>query len=98
MSEAVSSASDAEAAPRLEVSPNPSRGGVSVALTLGAPTAVEVAVYDVLGRRVAVLHAGPLDAGPHAFRLDRGDLPPGVYVVRASAGDTLASRTLTWLR
>ena len=40
------------------------------------------AVYDVLGRRVALLHEGMLGAGRHAFGLDGGALPAGVYVVR----------------
>src|SRR5690606_22846876 len=43
---------------RLEVHPNPSRGSAAVTLTLVHPSEVEVSVYDVLGRRVAVLAGG----------------------------------------
>jgi len=44
-----------------------------------------VSAYDALGRRVAVLHGGPLAAGVHEFALDAASLAPGVYVVRATA-------------
>ena len=40
-------------------------------------------LYDVLGRRVATLHNGALDAGPnHRPALDGHDLSSGLYLVR----------------
>ncbi len=69
----------------LSVAPNPSRGSARVMFALDEPTRVRVAVYDVLGREVALLHDGPLADGTHALALDRGArLAPGVYVVRAA--------------
>ena len=59
-------------------------------LPLGGARSAEVALYDLRGRRVALLHRGPLDgAGPHAFswdgRDDAGaDLPSGVYFAQLS--------------
>ncbi|HLT47853.1 MAG TPA: hypothetical protein VK002_11540, partial [Rubricoccaceae bacterium] len=53
--------------PGLEVVPNPSRGSAAVTLTLPRPSEVEVAVYDALGRRVAILSSGYYDAGHHAL-------------------------------
>ncbi len=68
---------------RLDVRPNPSAGGVAVRLTLPAPTASVVAsVVDALGRRVGVLHDGPLSAGAHELALTASALAPGVYVVQ----------------
>lgn len=63
--------------------PNPAAGRVALRLHLGAPQPVRVAVFDALGRRVAVLHDGPLPAGVHALAFDARALPGGVYVVRA---------------
>jgi len=40
-----------------------------------------VSVYDALGRRVAVLHNGPLAAGSHDFGVEVSSLAPGLYVV-----------------
>src|SRR5690606_23492083 len=82
----------------VEVVPNPARGAAVVALTLPQPGAVSASVYDVLGRRVALLHEGPLAAGRHALALDGASLPPGVYVVRVAAGGEVAARTVTVLR
>ncbi len=73
--------------------PNPARGAARVLLTLGAAGAVRVEAFDALGRRVALLHDGPLSAGTHALALDAAALPAGAYVVRASgAGRTAAQR------
>ena len=67
----------------LEVYPNLTRGSATLALALGQAQPVAVALFDVLGRRVAVLHDGPLAAGPHTLRLETAALPSGVYFVRA---------------
>jgi hypothetical protein len=83
---------------RLSVSPNPFRGEATVTVTLTEPGEVAAGVYDVLGRRVALLHEGTLEVGSHAFALDGADLPAGVYVVRVHAGGTVAARTVTLLR
>jgi hypothetical protein len=66
----------------LVVAPNPTDGRATVALTLAGECGVRVAVYDVLGRRAALLHDGALGAGAHAFAFDGSLLPSGVYVVR----------------
>ncbi len=74
--------------------PNPFRSEATVALVLDRAAAVAVEVFDVLGRRVATLHDGPLAAARHTFTL-RGDaLPPGVYVVRAHGDGISATRSL----
>jgi hypothetical protein len=83
---------------RLEVAPNPFRGAATVTLSLSEPSEAMAAVYDVLGRRVSVLHEGPMAAGPHALRFDGRGLPTGVYVVRAAAGEAVVTRRLTLVR
>jgi hypothetical protein len=82
----------------LEVSPNPFRRETTVTLTLARPSAVSAALYDTLGRRVAVLHAGPLGAGRHTLMLGGVGLVPGVYVVRAVTRDETTARAVTLLR
>ncbi|HLA64668.1 MAG TPA: T9SS type A sorting domain-containing protein, partial [Rhodothermales bacterium] len=74
------------AAVALVVAPNPAVGRAVATLTLAAPQTATVALYDALGRRVAVLNDGPLAAGAHAFALDAERLPAGLYVVRAVGG------------
>jgi hypothetical protein len=72
-----------------EVSPNPFRSSAHLTLSVAEAQAVRVEVYDGLGRRVALLHDGRLEAGAHAFTLDGSALPAGLYVVRVT-GETFA--------
>ena len=68
--------------------PNPSRGRVTVPLSLGREGDVRVRVLDALGRTVAVLLNGPLPAGAHTLTWDGGaGLASGVYVVRLDGGE-----------
>ena len=78
--------------------PNPFRRQTALTLSLPSPQTVEVALYDVLGRRVAVLHGGPLGAGTHALPVDGSPLPAGVYVVRAVGSSFSVSQALTLVK
>ena len=81
----VSTASEAASGPgalALTVGPNPLGARATVRYTLGAPGAVQLAVYDALGRRVATLADGPRAAGPHEAPFDARALAPGAYLVR----------------
>jgi photosystem II stability/assembly factor-like uncharacterized protein len=69
----------------LEVYPNPSGGAFTISLTLVEAADVEVAVYDVLGRRVRTLHTGPLASGVRVFSFNAADLPAGAYFTRAES-------------
>jgi len=81
----------AENAPVLGgVVPNPVTGVGTVTLTLAEGSTVRVEVLDALGRRVLLVHDGPLAAGRHELPLDAGALAPGAYVVRAT-GDGLGA-------
>lgn len=66
--------------------PNPARTAAAVRFTLAAPAEVRVAVYDALGRRVALVAGGMLPAGAHAVPMSVGAWPAGVYLVRLQAG------------
>ena len=75
------------------VAPNPSMGTARVSLTVVRAQAVEVAAYDVLGRRVQTLFAGAMDEGEaRQFEVDASALAPGLYVIRAQ-GEGFAETT-----
>ena len=78
----------------LTAAPNPFAASARVTLAVPAAGDARVAVYDVLGRRMAVLHDGPLAAGRHPLALGVG-LAPGVYLVRAETGDQTATLRVT---
>lgn len=75
--------------------PNPFREAARLAVTLDRPQTLEIAAYDLLGRRVAVLHRGPVPAG--TFTLDGVGraLPAGTYVVRVRGESVRESLRIT---
>ncbi len=75
--------------------PNPVRGPVAFRFSLDRPTAVKLAVYDVLGREVAIVREGTHQAGTHETGFDAGALPSGVYIVRLTANGQVLTRTFT---
>jgi arylsulfatase A-like enzyme len=81
-----------------EVLPNPFARRTTIRFTLDASMAVRLAVYDVLGREVAVLVDGEREAGTHAATLDGRGLAPGVYVYRLTAGGEVQTGPMTLAR
>lgn len=81
----------------LSVSPNPARGAARVAFETAEPGPVRVSIYDVLGRRAAVVFDAALPAGAHAEPLDTSALPPGLYLVRLDAAGAARTARLTVL-
>ncbi|HEX8298402.1 MAG TPA: T9SS type A sorting domain-containing protein [Rubricoccaceae bacterium] len=79
-------------------SPNPTAGAAVVSFDVPEASSVSVSVYDLLGRRVAVLAEGEMAAGRHTSRLEAGTLAPGVYVIRMQAGTFAATRRVTVVR
>jgi len=77
--------------------PSPAAGSVSVEVTTSTPGPISVEAFDVLGRRVAVLHEGAA-ASPLRLEVDGSVWPPGLYVVRATGGERSAHARLTIVR
>ena len=59
---------------------------------------MRLAVYDVLGREVAVLVDGAVAAGAHTATFDARSLPAGTYLCRLAADGAVQTRTLTVVR
>lgn len=83
--------------------PNPFASATTIRYQTDTAADVELAVYDVLGRRVATLARGLRPAGAHEATWDGRDqdgrvLASGVYLVRLTAGDRAATRRVTLLR
>jgi hypothetical protein len=74
--------------------PNPSRDGLTVALSLPDGAAARLEAWDVSGRRVVSRDVGSLGPGDHVVTLVRpGVLPPGLYLLRLSrAGNSQVTR------
>jgi hypothetical protein len=96
--QATSAEDGAEAALSVTVWPNPSAGRARVAFGLAEAGPLHVAVYDVLGREVAVLAEGLHGPGRHTAALDAGALAPGAYVVRVASEAGVRTARLTVAR
>lgn len=55
-------------------------------------------VFDLLGRSVATLFNGELEAGKHGFVWEAGERAGGVYICRLSADGMAETRTMVLLR
>ncbi len=78
--------------------PNPFTHSTTLAFALPETQRVTLRAYDILGREVARLVDGELEAGPHESMLDAAHLPSGTYIVRLEAGGTVQTQRLTLLR
>ena len=67
--------------PELELAGNPLRASSRALLEMPAPGPVDLAVYDLAGRRMAELLDGEICAGTHSLPLGGLDLPPGTYAL-----------------
>jgi len=74
--------------------PNPSTGFAVIAFSLPAEGPVELAVYDLAGRRVTTLVSGELAAGRHEVILDATTLTTGVYLYRLTAEEGTLTRRM----
>ncbi|MEL6772571.1 MAG: T9SS type A sorting domain-containing protein [Bacteroidota bacterium] len=81
----------------IEAYPNPTTDAATFVYTLDAATDVQLAVYDVTGRRVALL-VDAVQTGEQRVRFDASDLAPGVYVYRLAAADRVETGKLILAR
>ena len=65
--------------------PNPFNPSTSITYGLPERSMVELKVYDVSGREVAVLQSGVMDAGFYSVIFNAGNISSGIYVYRLSA-------------
>jgi len=78
--------------------PNPTAGATTLRATLATAADVDLAVYDLLGRRVATLASGPHPAGALDAAWDASTVPPGIYLARLTADGTVSTQRITVAR
>ncbi len=78
--------------------PNPFAGTTTLRFALEEDAEVRLAVYDVLGREVAVLLDGAAEAGAHEAVFDAAGLPAGTYLWRLVVGGEAEGGFLTLVR
>lgn len=74
--------------------PNPFNPGTTLEYTLPGPARVDLRIFDVRGRQIAVLTAGRKEAGTYTVRWNADGLPSGLYFARLQAEDEVRVRKM----
>ncbi|HEY3876348.1 MAG TPA: T9SS type A sorting domain-containing protein, partial [Candidatus Kapabacteria bacterium] len=79
---------------QMTLSPNPARDNVELTLDAAEEGPAKIFVYDATGREVRSIDMGTVSEGEHETQISTGDLPSGMYFVRAlgASGQLAASR------
>jgi poly(beta-D-mannuronate) lyase len=78
--------------------PNPFTTRTRIEFSVARAGEVELAIYDVEGRRVALLAQGRYPAGRHQAEWRAAEAPAGIYFCRLRLGAAVATRPLLHLR
>jgi len=78
--------------------PNPFNPNTSIVYTLPNNSQVKLAVYDVLGKEIAVLINQMQAAGSYKVEFDAADLTSGVYFYKLYAGSNVITRKMMLLK
>ena len=78
--------------------PNPFNPRTVIPYAVAERSTVRIAVYDVLGREVALLVDGAVSAGRYEVAWEASRLPTGVYVVRLRAGSVVKTQRVTLMK
>ena len=83
---------------QIELSVEVRGGEADVSYSLPEAANVEVAVYDVAGRRVATLESSTQPAGKHALTWDARGVGQGMYFYRLRVGTSVVTRPVLILK
>ena len=78
--------------------PNPFNPNTTIKYELPKSSVVNLNVYDMLGREVAVLVNEKQEAGSHETKFDASGLSSGVYFYRMQAGEYVSTKKMLVLR
>ncbi|MCF8307339.1 MAG: T9SS type A sorting domain-containing protein [Ignavibacteriales bacterium] len=78
--------------------PNPFNPETTIEYTLEKKEQVNLKVYDLLGRELAVLVNEVQEAGSHRVRFAAGELPAGVYFYTLRAGDFVQTKKMCFIK
>ncbi|MGL4597594.1 MAG: T9SS type A sorting domain-containing protein [Bacteroidia bacterium] len=79
---------------KMGVSPNPFGNTTNFNLSLNQSSKVEMIVYDMTGKQVAMVYDGELNAGLHNIAWTPENLADGIYFIQVKAGDKMITRKI----
>jgi YD repeat-containing protein len=81
-----------------EAYPNPFNPVTTIGFDLPEASRVQIAIFDMLGRRVALLVDGAQEAGRHQIQWDAARFASGAYLIEMRTADRRFSQPVLLLR
>jgi len=78
--------------------PNPFNPSTNITFALPKSERVKLAVYNLLGKEVAVLANGVRSAGPHMVSFNAGNLASGVYFYKLQTETTILTKKMVFIK
>jgi hypothetical protein len=78
--------------------PNPFNPSTTISFQLPHRSYTALTVSDPLGKEVAILYRGVLEAGAHEIPFNAGPLPSGMYTYKLTAEGTVLSKQMMFLK
>jgi hypothetical protein len=76
------------------IHPNPFNPSTTISFDLPERTHLELAVYDILGRRVAILLNDVRERGSHSIQFDGSKLASGIYFCQLRTQTAMITRKM----
>ena len=78
--------------------PNPFNPATTLTFGLPENSDIQLAVYDVMGRQVAMLAEGTMPAGEHRVTFEAQGLPSGTYLARLTTPQSSFTRIMQLIK
>ncbi|MBE2216866.1 MAG: T9SS type A sorting domain-containing protein [Ignavibacteria bacterium] len=78
--------------------PNPFNPTTSITFDMPASGNVELKIYDILGKEIAVLVNGEMNPGTHVVPFDASSLASGVYIYKLTSGSFSDSKKMVLIK
>jgi hypothetical protein len=82
----------------VSVFPNPFNPQVNISLAIPQSGNVEARVFNLLGKEVATVHNGWMNAGYNNLTFDGSNLPTGIYILQAECGENISAVKLMLMK
>jgi len=78
--------------------PNPFNPNTTIRYSVSNRQYVNLTVYDLLGREIAVLVSGEIETGGHEAHFNAANLPSGTYLYRLQTADRVETKKMVLLK
>jgi len=78
--------------------PNPFNPTTTISFSIENDLDIVIDVFDMMGKKVATVHSGRMEAGAHKINFDASNLASGTYVYQLAVGDFTVARRMTLIK